>query len=343
MNIAHGDNIFFLFQIWIILLILPFITIFLREFYKVRLDYLYYAFILSGIVLIIRIILYLLYNSSDRFDSITPYNTIHSGLLVAIYCGTCLYLFSEHLNKKEYKLLFLLLGLFIISFIAILAVASKGPIIALLIILPIVVILKMGIKKSFAFFLILTGFIIITYFSLGKTISNKFDFSRFEEIVNIKQQYESKADTSTGIRLQLYKVGVASFIKSPIIGLSYTDISKLEDRMIKKGEIELFVKEYFHFHGDLLNSLGHYGVIGGVGIIMFWMMLFRFYPTINHLNENNDVKYIMFIVFGIFILSSFTDAYLFGSTRPAMILLFMCSIIYSIKFDNKKYNETNKL
>lgn len=71
MNIAHGDNIFFLFQIWIILLILPFITIFLREFYKVRLDYLYYAFILSGIVLIIRIILYLLYNSSDRFDSIT--------------------------------------------------------------------------------------------------------------------------------------------------------------------------------------------------------------------------------------------------------------------------------
>ncbi|MBK2110665.1 O-antigen ligase family protein [Francisella tularensis subsp. novicida FSC159] len=254
-----------------------------------------------------------------------------------------MYLFSEHLNKKEYKLLFLLLGLFIISFIAILAVASKGPIIALLIILPIVVILKMGIKKSFAFFLILTGFIIIIYFSLGKTISNKFDFSRFEEIVNIKQQYKSKADTSTGIRLQLYKVGVASFIKSPIIGLSYTDISKLEDRMIKKGEIEPFVKEYFHFHDDLLNSLGHYGVIGGVGIIMFWMMLFRFYPTINHLNENNDVKYIMFIVFGIFILSSFTDAYLFGSTRPAMILLFMCSIIYSIKFGNKKYNETNKL
>ncbi|WP_157671422.1 O-antigen ligase family protein [Francisella halioticida] len=338
MNIVHGDDKLLLFQIWAVLLILPFVTICVRQLYKIKLDYLLYAFVLSGLILMMRLIIYLLFNShQDRFQNVTPYNTIHSGLLVAMYCAMSIYLFIEFLNLKKYGQSILFIVLFIVSLISLLAVASKGPILAFLLIFLFIIIFKLGIKKSFIFLAILSAFFVVIYFSLGNVISNKIDLSRFNQVVNIEQQYKSKADTSTGIRLQLYKVGIRSFIESPITGLSYADISKLENKMIKKGEIEPFVKTYFHFHNDLLNSLGHYGILGGIGIIVFWVMLFKFYPRISCLGEKNNIhiRYIMFIIFGMFILSSFTDAYIFGSTRPTMILLFVCSIIYSIKFDTK--------
>ena len=130
-------------------------------------------------------------------------------------------------------------------------------------------------------------------------------------------------------------MGAKAFYDSPVIGLSYNDIYKLEDRMINQGEAQSFVKKYFHFHDDLLNSLGHFGIIGGLSLLSLWVMLFRFYKKNSELKEkiNIHIKYIMFSVFGIFIVSSLTDAYLFGSTSPTLILLFVCSIIYSIKVD----------
>jgi O-antigen ligase len=289
-------------------------------------------------------VIYLFISQTFRFAYVTPYNTIHSGLLLAIYCAMSVYLFANFLDVKRYKQCLLLAILFIISLVSLFAVASKGPIIAFFIIFFIIAILRLGIKKTFLIIFSLLIIFILGYFAIGKYASDKFEFGRFDQVVNIEQQYNSKADTSTGIRLQLYKVGVKSFIKNPIVGLSYADISKLEDKMIKEGEIKPYVKGYFHFHDDLLNSLGHYGVLGGIGIIVFWVMLFRFYPKTNTMHEkiNINIKYIMFIVFGTFILSSFTDAYLFGSTRPSMILVFVCSIIYSIKLDTnqKIYNES---
>ncbi|MED7788139.1 O-antigen ligase family protein [Francisella sp. 19X1-34] len=343
MNIVHGDDKSLLFEIWAILLILPLTTVCLRELYKVKLNYLYYAFILAGLILTVRVIIYLFLNQSCRFYYITPYNTIHSGLLLAIYCVICVYLFISFLNIKKYMQCLLLFILFIVSLVSLLAVASKGPIIAFFIMLLILIILRLNIKKCFIVLFFLAIIFLSGYFIINKYAQHKFEIDRFNQVVNIEQQYDSKADTSTGIRLQLYKVGVKSFIQSPIVGLSYADITKLEDKMIKEGEIKPFVKTYFHFHDDLLNSLGHYGILGGIGIIIFWIMLFRFYPRSNYIDEkiNINVKYIMFIIFGTFILSSFTDAYFFGSTRPAMILVFVCSIVYSMKFDTnqKLYNE----
>lgn len=336
-TLLHKDFIPFLFQIWVVLYILPFIAICLREVYKVPLRSLYYAFIISGLILLVRLIVFLSGNYG-RFAYIAPYNSIHVGLLVGMYSSVCLYMAITFFNRKKVYSGVCATILTLISLVSLLAVASKGPILGYLFIALVIIICNINWKKTLALLAIIIAITSVLFIFFKPFIMDKLDLKRFNEIVNIEQQYKQKEFTSTGIRLQLYKVGVKAFASSPIVGLSYADVTKLEKQMAKDHEITPDVIHFFHFHNDLLNSLGHYGILGGVSLVIFWIMLFAFCkPSCARKSRLNvDTKNIMIAIFGVYIVSSFTDAYMIGSTSPTLVLLFVCSVIYSLKIGANK-------
>lgn len=95
------------------------------------------------------------------------------------------------------------------------------------------------------------------------------DFTRyFEEDVN---------NTSVGLRLDMYKVGLVAFGDNPLIGVGPTGTQETITRLVKSKEIHPRVARFRHLHNQYIDNMARYGVfglLGYVGLLLVPFVLF---------------------------------------------------------------------
>ncbi|MGQ4002338.1 O-antigen ligase family protein [Francisellaceae bacterium CB299] len=338
----HGTMSFFFFRIVFVLMTIPFVLLCVRYFYYVSIRLLTIAYIISGVLLSLRMCFYFLLSDANRFDHFTSYNSIHTAAIVAIYALVSIYVSMELFKVKKNKLATIFLVLGFLTTVALFTIASRGPLLAFSAIFFMLILYDLNVKKILSTIIAFIGVGLLAYSMSSNTLVSKFDMGRYSETLNIEQQYAKNKDTSIGLRIMMYKVGINAFLHNPLIGANPTTINSIENKMIEKNEVTRMVKSFTHFHSDIFNVLGRYGIVGLISLFVFWFMLFRFYKVglPNNYRYSKHINMILLIVFGEFILASFSDSYISGgSMNPALMLMLINCILYSVdsKFLKNKY------
>lgn len=87
----------------------------------------------------------------------------------------------------------------------------------------------------------------------------------FEEGVN---------HTSVGLRLDMYKAGLAAFSENPLIGIGPSGIETKVDAMAGSGEVHQNVARYRHLHNQYIDNMARYGLIGLVSYLALLLVPF---------------------------------------------------------------------
>lgn len=87
----------------------------------------------------------------------------------------------------------------------------------------------------------------------------------FEEGVN---------HTSVGLRLDMYKAGLAAFSENPLIGIGPSGIETKVDAMAGSGEVHQNVARYRHLHNQYIDNMARYGLVGLVSYLALLLVPF---------------------------------------------------------------------
>ncbi len=69
----------------------------------------------------------------------------------------------------------------------------------------------LNVKKILSTIIAFIGVGLLAYSMSSSTLVSKFDMGRYSETLNIEQQYAKNKDTSIGLRIMMYKVGINAF------------------------------------------------------------------------------------------------------------------------------------
>lgn len=127
----------------------------------------------------------------------------------------------------------------------------------------------------------------ITTLLMFTMINTKFNIKSIThlEIPQIKRTFQSfeqyekgNTNTSTGIRLELWRDSVYTFIESPFVGVGYDARNELRAQRIEDGVITLLDWTWnTHSHNQYLEALSVRGIIGFIGLMgIFITPLFIF-------------------------------------------------------------------
>lgn len=95
---------------------------------------------------------------------------------------------------------------------------------------------------------------------------------------NIQSYFnDGSANTSVGLRFELWRVSAEQFIDNPIIGSARTGFMAKKNQMISLGEVIPATKNFEHAHSDLFWTMGTKGLLGLISLYGLYMFLFRFY------------------------------------------------------------------
>lgn len=164
-------------------------------------------------------------------------------------------------NKKQYSIFF------IIYFLGILSSGSRGGVLGLLIpsLLMIVLSCRKNIKK-----LILISLVLFTLIFLGIGKNQRMN-TFVKDVVK-----ERKLDTSSKIRLAIYKESIGQFLSKPVNGVGFGDYRKnAQERQIKPDvELPYILQNAYsqpHNHNNILQFLASTGILG---LFSYIFMLF---------------------------------------------------------------------
>jgi O-antigen ligase len=95
---------------------------------------------------------------------------------------------------------------------------------------------------------------------------------------NIEKYFNNgSANTSVGIRFELWRVATEQFIDNPIIGSARTGFMAKKNQMISSGEVIPAAKQFEHAHSDFFWTMGTKGLLGLITLYGLYAFLFRFY------------------------------------------------------------------
>ncbi|MBN7770582.1 O-antigen ligase family protein [Marinobacter daepoensis] len=79
----------------------------------------------------------------------------------------------------------------------------------------------------------------------------------------VEQYFEDGANyTSVGLRLDMYKAGLAAFSENPLVGIGPSGMEGKVDAMARAGEIHQNVAHYRHLHNQYIDNMARYGLVG---------------------------------------------------------------------------------
>lgn len=134
-------------------------------------------------------------------------------------------------------------------------------------------------SKTLVAFIILTipTLLMLTMINITPTMQAK--ESRIDDISqDINTYTEGKTDSSTGVRFELWRDSVYTFLEAPLAGVGYTKRLELRDQWQKDGLITLpsWAMDS-HSHNQYLEALSVRGVLGFIGLMgIFIAPLFIF-------------------------------------------------------------------
>lgn len=174
--------------------------------------------------------------------------TVASALTV---CFIGSFLFDS--KKYSYKTKILIIASIISSVVAIILAEVRTAILPFLALIPVVLYLYKGNKTVVLIFIISALLLLGLSFLTGRMQQG---------IVDLQNYSHGNANSSWGIRLELWKFVLQSFPDSPFFGWGENPLNA----MLEAGHtIGIKITKYYHFHNDFLNWLAIGGLFGIVG------------------------------------------------------------------------------
>ena len=79
----------------------------------------------------------------------------------------------------------------------------------------------------------------------------------------VEQYFEDGANyTSVGLRLDMYKAGLAAFSENPLVGIGPSGMEGKVEAMARAGEIHQNVVHFRHLHNQYIDNMARYGLVG---------------------------------------------------------------------------------
>lgn len=130
---------------------------------------------------------------------------------------------------------------------------------------------------------------------------------RIEKVYFDLSQFQSgNADTSVGVRLQLWNVAVQLFLENPIFGVGADGFGKVMESLRNLGEITPLAAEYGRgeVHSEILAQAARFGILGLCFVLSaYFVPLYIFVQSIKSANHQQAVAAWMGIcvTFGFFV------------------------------------------
>jgi len=122
---------------------------------------------------------------------------------------------------------------------------------------------------------ILITFLLISSSFLSYNIAEK----RVQEFVTELSEFteQHQTNSSTGIRIELWKSGVYSFLENPVFGTGYQERRDHKLQLIERGLVDPVALMYSRLHNSYLEELSIKGAIGFGALMLFFVVpLFLF-------------------------------------------------------------------
>lgn len=258
-------------------------------------------------------------SGSVRVNS-ASFNTIYWGFISALQFGF-LFIYLFFYNKKSNILVRLLLWVaLVLAFVNLLASGSRGPLMALLITLPLVIILIARHKLRTLIIVSVGGGTFILGIALFVySVPNHFLSQRINTAIEEFQSHYSEgvANTSVSLRLQMWDVSAAIASERFFFGLSDDDIAAYKNEAVELGMAVPNLVTYKHMHNDLIETLVRKGFIG---VILYLVLLCALFVN-GYLFKQNFLGVCLMYFVLLYFFSGFTNAYTASWRGLALILL----------------------
>jgi O-antigen ligase len=226
------------------------------------------------------------------------------------------------------------------GFSAVLFTASRGPIIASIIVIIVLFIhylfsLPSNKEKLFSLITTTSLLIMVALFfqqsALVDNIKNRFQHG----INNVSTGFEGqkRKPTSTGIRLDMWEASLVTVMDFPLTGIGsgnhvhYFPVLDKEKRININTDI---IIKFDHMHNDFIQAWLSKGII--FGTIVF---LFIIYPSLLFLSQikNNNSSIIGFAICLCFLLCGLTDVPAHNAASLTLFLLITCLLLLMLNND----------
>lgn len=87
------------------------------------------------------------------------------------------------------------------------------------------------------------------------------------------------AHGSIGIRLELYRTGLALIGERPVLGYSIDEYSQAMQSIRDTGGVSRLVAKQWHAHNDILNAWLRYGVVGMLVTLLLYVVPFGYFAS----------------------------------------------------------------
>ncbi|MBN2865582.1 MAG: O-antigen ligase family protein [Thiotrichales bacterium] len=83
--------------------------------------------------------------------------------------------------------------------------------------------------------------------------------------------------TSSGLRLEMWKVGMATFLESPIFGAGVNGYAAAVTEVIQQGKVIEELGTFHQLHNQFIQELAFKGVVGLVSLVLLFGVFMRFF------------------------------------------------------------------
>lgn len=246
--------------------------------------------------------------------------------------------FFERLKRHEWSTMLLCLVAALIGFTAITFTASRGPILAIVIIFSLLFVRYLlstqSKRKSFLILSFILGLAIIVFSVSLNTPTGKSIMNRFEAgIHNIGKfmDEKDKSTTSAGLRLDMWKAAIITTYENPIIGIGsgthHDYFSELHEKGIIKSNMNA-IRNLDHVHNDILQIFMSLGLFFGC-----FTLLFIAYPTAIFMQatRNNSTAIFGLTICLTYLLCGLTDSPSLRANSLFLFLLLISLLLVSAK------------
>lgn len=140
---------------------------------------------------------------------------------------------------------------------------------------------------------VLLGFLIINRYLISKKIAISMLFfsivigafsyhtvaSRVDLVFSDVNQFSEKdnANTSTGVRIELWKSGVYAFADKPIFGIGYHNRQSFNQELVDNNLVDPIVLQFGRLHNSFIEELSIKGIIGLTALMVFFLVPIYFF------------------------------------------------------------------
>lgn len=158
---------------------------------------------------------------------------------------------------------------------------TRGSLIGAIIAIIVLLYLYKSLLSRKLFNLLILGVVCITPISFNKQFYTQVMLINNDLIAYSKGIKE----TSSGVRIDMWKIGKDAFRERPITGWSLQDLNSYKENLANLGIISKASIPFSHLHNQFIDDLVKKGILGGVGILGIFII-----PFIYFYRENRKYK-----------------------------------------------------